>query len=76
VLKVYKFQICLFTPLEKIGILTDSVHARTVRATIVDRQRGHFWCSTYAPFLLVEDDEPKAYELSLMQATSFFNLIW
>jgi hypothetical protein len=38
---------------EKLEIITDSTHARTVRATIADRPalvsdrpRGSFWCST------------------------------
>jgi hypothetical protein len=60
---------------EKLGTLTDSAHARTVRGTTADRPRGRFVCSTYAPCLLVEVDEPKAYELSLMQVTGFFNPI-
>jgi hypothetical protein len=33
----------------KLGTLTNSAHARTVRATTADRPRGHFWCSTYGP---------------------------
>jgi hypothetical protein len=58
---------------EKLGTLTDSPHARTVRATTADRlasgpdrPRGPFWLPTYAPCLLVKVDEPKAYELNLM----------
>jgi hypothetical protein len=61
---------------EKLGTLTDSAHARTVSATTVDRPRRCFVCATYAPCLLVEVDEPKAYELSLMQVTVFSNPIW
>jgi hypothetical protein len=61
---------------EKLGTLTDSAHARTVRATTANRLRGHFVCSTYAPCLLMEVDEPKAYEISLMQVTGFSNPIW
>jgi hypothetical protein len=67
---------------KKLGTLTDSAHARTVRATTVDRPdrlalgldrpHGQFLFSTYTPSLLVEVDEPKSYELSLMQVTSFF----
>jgi hypothetical protein len=34
---------------EKFGTLTDSAHARIVRATTVDRPRGRFVCSIYAP---------------------------
>jgi hypothetical protein len=81
---------------EKSGTLTDSTHARTIRATMVDsmdhgpsvplqrtvwtvdrlapgldRPLGQNRCSRYAPCLLVEVDEPKAYALSLMQVTSF-----
>jgi hypothetical protein len=44
---------------EKLGTLTDSAHARTVRT-------ASFWLLTYAPCLLVKFDEPKAYELNLM----------
>jgi hypothetical protein len=58
---------------KKIGTLTDSAHARTVRATIADRSASGpdrplrpFPHSTYAPCILVEVDEPKAYELNLM----------
>jgi hypothetical protein len=40
-------------------------------ATEPDRPRGHFLHPTYAPCLLVEVDEPKAYEQSLMQVTGF-----
>jgi hypothetical protein len=36
-----------------------------------DRPRDTFLRSTYAPCLLVEVDEPKAYVLSLMRATGF-----
>jgi hypothetical protein len=68
---------------EKLETLTDFAHARTVRATTVDRPalrpdrpRGCFLCSTYAFCLFVEVDEPKAYELSMMQVTGFFNPIW
>jgi hypothetical protein len=61
---------------KKSGTVTDSAHARTIRATTTDspdqgsfslkaRPSGrHFWCSTYAPYLLVEVVEPKAYALS------------
>jgi hypothetical protein len=58
---------------EKLGTLTEYAHARTVRATTADRPASgpdrpccHFLCSTDAPYLLVEDDELKAYELSLI----------
>jgi hypothetical protein len=60
---------------EKLGTLTNSAQARTVRATTADRPRGRFVCSTYAPSLLVEVDEPKAYELILMQVIGFSNPI-
>jgi hypothetical protein len=53
-----------------------STHARTVCTTIADHPRGRFWCSTYASCLLVEVDKPKAYELSMMQATGFLDQIW
>jgi hypothetical protein len=49
------------------------VHARTVCVTTadrptleLDRPRGRFLHSTYAPCILVEVDEPKAYERNLM----------
>jgi hypothetical protein len=61
---------------EKLKTLTNSVHARTVHATTADRPQGRFVCSTYAPCLLVKVDEPKAYELSVMQVTDFSNPIW
>jgi hypothetical protein len=73
---------------EKLGTLTDSAHARTVCATTADRSdRGPsgvrarpsdsvFLVLNICPCLLVEVDGPKAYELSLMQATGFFNPIW
>jgi hypothetical protein len=58
---------------EKLGTLTDSTHARTVRATTADRQasgsdrpRGTFGLQHMPPCLLVKVDEPKAYELNLM----------
>jgi hypothetical protein len=59
-------------------------YARTDRRTTTafrpalgsNRSHGHYLYSTYAPCLLVEVDEPKAYELSLMQVTGFFNPIW
>jgi hypothetical protein len=56
---------------EKLGTLTVSAHAQTVRATTADSpDRGPsarpFWLPTYAPCLLVKVDEPKAYELNLM----------
>jgi len=51
---------------EKLGTLTDSARARTVRAATADRPQGSFQPPTYAPCLLVKVDEPKAYELNLM----------
>jgi hypothetical protein len=58
---------------EKLGTLTDSAHARTVRVTTADspasgpdRPHNLFWLPTYAPCLLVKVNEPKAYELNLM----------
>ena len=51
---------------EKLGTLTDSAHARTVRATTADRPHGHFGFEHMPPCLLVKVDEPKAYELNLM----------
>jgi hypothetical protein len=54
---------------KKLGTLTVSAHARSVRAATVDspdRSQGLFWLPTYAPCLLVKVDEPKAYELNLM----------
>jgi hypothetical protein len=65
---------------KKLRTLIDSSHARTVRATTVDRlasrldrPRATFLRSTYAPCLLVVVDEPKAYVLSLIQVTGFSN---
>ena len=49
---------------EKLGTLTDSAHARTIRPR--GRTVHSIWFSTYAPCLLVKVDEPKAYELNLM----------
>jgi hypothetical protein len=60
---------------EKLRTLTDSAHTLTVRATTANRPRGRFLCSKYAPRLLVEVDEPKAYDLSLMQVIGFSNPI-
>jgi hypothetical protein len=57
----------------KLGTLTDSAHARTVRTTTADRPRDTFLCSTYVPYLLVAVDEPKAYVLSPMRVTGFSN---
>jgi hypothetical protein len=64
---------------EKLGTLTDSTHARTVRATPPrtvrtadhpasgpDRPRDTFGLQHMPPCLLVKVDEPKAYELNLM----------
>jgi hypothetical protein len=63
---------------EKLGTLTDSAHARTVRATTADcPDRGPsglragpsallFLAFNISPCLLVKVDEPKAYELNLM----------
>jgi hypothetical protein len=66
---------------EKLGTLTDSAHARTVRATTADcpdrgprtiRPQGRtvraalFGLQHMPPCLLVKVDEPKAYELNLM----------
>jgi hypothetical protein len=58
---------------EKLGTLTDSAHAWTVRATTadrpasgLDRPHGHFGFQHMPPCLLVKVDEPKAYELNLM----------
>jgi hypothetical protein len=36
-----------------------------------NRSSGHFLHSTYTPYLLVEVDKPKTYELSLMQVIGF-----
>jgi hypothetical protein len=44
---------------EKLGTLTDSARARTVR-------KAHFSLQHMPPCLLVKVDEPKAYELNLM----------
>ena len=64
---------------EKLGTLTDSAHARTVRATTTDSldrgpsglragpsARPLFGFQHMPPCLLVKFDEPKAYELNLM----------
>jgi hypothetical protein len=63
---------------EKLETLTDSAHARTVRATTADspdrgpsalgpdRPRDTFGVQHMPPCLLVKVDEPKAYELNLM----------
>jgi hypothetical protein len=60
-------------PNEKLGTLTDSAHARTVRATTTDRlalgtdhPRGTFGLQHMHPAFWVKVDEPKAYELNLM----------
>jgi hypothetical protein len=58
---------------EKLRTLTDSAHARIVRATTADRPVSgpdcpHFlFCVQHMPScLLVKVDEPKAYELNLI----------
>jgi hypothetical protein len=54
---------------EKLETLTDFAHARTVREDVL--------CAQHMPsYLLVEVDEPKVYELSLMQVIGFSNPIW
>jgi hypothetical protein len=53
---------------KKLETLTDTAHTRTVRTV-------NFCPQHMLPCLLVEVDEPKAYELSLMKVTGFFNSI-
>jgi hypothetical protein len=56
---------------KKLGTLTDFTHARTIRPQ--DRTvRAVTSCAQHMPpAFLVEVDESKAYELSLMQVTGF-----
>jgi hypothetical protein len=61
---------------EKLETLTDFANKRTVRTSRLDRPRGRFCAQHMSSCLLVEFDEPKSYELSLMQITGFFNPIW
>jgi hypothetical protein len=51
---------------EKLGTLTDSVHARTVRPQGRTVRKALFSFQHMPPCLLVKVDEPKAYELNLM----------
>ena len=44
----------------KFETLTDSAHARTVRATSADRPPGHFGAQHMPPCILEESREPKA----------------
>jgi hypothetical protein len=51
---------------EKLGTLTDSAHARTVRPQRRTVRATQFDFQHMPPCLLVKVDEPKAYELNLM----------